>query len=301
MLGARPILVGAAGEDFSDYRSWLSRHGVVTDHVHISQSRHTARFVCTTDDTMAQIATFYAGAMAEARMIELGPIHDPVGPRPRAHRRRRPRGDAAPHRGVPQPRHPVHRRPLAAAGVRRRPVHPQADRRRRLPVHQRVRVAPHRDQDRMEPGRDRRPGHHPGHHPRQGRRRHPHQGRRTRSTCRSPATSSGSTPPGSATRSAPASSSAWPAGWATSGAPRSARCSRPTCCETDGAQEYVVTRSGFVDHVADGLRRRRRRGDRAARAVRPRLTVALDTAMVHPPVEPPEHPLAARHRPRRPR
>ena len=75
VLGARPILVGAAGEDFSDYRSWLTRHGVVTDHVHISQSRHTARFVCTTDDTMAQIATFYAGAMAEARMIELGPIH----------------------------------------------------------------------------------------------------------------------------------------------------------------------------------------------------------------------------------
>ena len=76
VLGARPILIGAAGEDFADYRSWLSRHGVVTDHVHISESRHTARFVCTTDDTMAQIATFYAGAMAEARMIELGPIHD---------------------------------------------------------------------------------------------------------------------------------------------------------------------------------------------------------------------------------
>ena len=79
VLGARPILVGAAGEDFADYRSWLTRHGVVTDHVHISESRHTARFVCTTDDTMAQIATFYAGAMAEARMIELGPIHDQWG------------------------------------------------------------------------------------------------------------------------------------------------------------------------------------------------------------------------------
>ena len=76
VLGSRPILVGAAGEDFGDYRSWLSRHGVVTDHVHISESRHTARFVCTTDDTMAQIATFYQGAMAEARMIELGPIHE---------------------------------------------------------------------------------------------------------------------------------------------------------------------------------------------------------------------------------
>ncbi|MBT9254770.1 carbohydrate kinase family protein [Phycicoccus sp. MAQZ13P-2] len=76
VLGARPLLVGAAGEDFADYRSWLGRHGVVTDHVLVSGTRHTARFVCTTDDDMAQIATFYAGAMSEARMIELGPIHD---------------------------------------------------------------------------------------------------------------------------------------------------------------------------------------------------------------------------------
>ncbi len=76
VLGARPLLVGAAGEDFADYRSWLGRHGVVTDHVLVSSTRHTARFVCTTDDDMAQIATFYAGAMSEARMIELGPIHD---------------------------------------------------------------------------------------------------------------------------------------------------------------------------------------------------------------------------------
>ena len=73
-LGQRPILVGAAGEDFGDYRSWLTRHGVDCDHVHISDSKHTARFVCTTDDDMAQMATFYAGAMSEARLIELGPI-----------------------------------------------------------------------------------------------------------------------------------------------------------------------------------------------------------------------------------
>lgn len=73
-LGQRPVLVGAAGEDFADYRSWLTRHGVDCDHVHISDSKHTARFVCTTDDDMAQMATFYAGAMSEARLIELGPI-----------------------------------------------------------------------------------------------------------------------------------------------------------------------------------------------------------------------------------
>jgi adenosine kinase len=78
-LGQQPILVGAAGEDFADYRSWLERHGVDCDSVHISQTRHTARFVCTTDEQMAQIATFYAGAMSEAREIELGPVAERVG------------------------------------------------------------------------------------------------------------------------------------------------------------------------------------------------------------------------------
>jgi adenosine kinase len=73
-LGQRPLLVGAAGEDFGDYRSWLTRHGVNCDHVLISSTKHTARFVCTTDDDMAQMATFYAGAMSEARLIEIGPI-----------------------------------------------------------------------------------------------------------------------------------------------------------------------------------------------------------------------------------
>jgi adenosine kinase len=78
-LGLRPILVGAVGEDFVDYRSWLVRHNVDCDSVHVSQSRHTARFVCTNDSTMAQIASFYAGAMSEARDIELTPIVDRVG------------------------------------------------------------------------------------------------------------------------------------------------------------------------------------------------------------------------------
>ena len=78
-LGQEPILVGAAGEDFAEYRSWLERHGVDCDSVHISETRHTARFVCTTDEHMAQIATFYAGAMSEAREIELGPVATRVG------------------------------------------------------------------------------------------------------------------------------------------------------------------------------------------------------------------------------
>src|SRR3954465_6851437 len=58
-LGQRPVLVGAVGEGFTDYRSWLQRHGGDRHSVRVSESRHTARFVCTTDTDMAQIATFY--------------------------------------------------------------------------------------------------------------------------------------------------------------------------------------------------------------------------------------------------
>ena len=78
-LGLLPVLVGAVGPDFADYESWLQRHGVDTRGVHISESRHTARFICTTDEEQNQIASFYPGAMSEARNIELKPVVDLVG------------------------------------------------------------------------------------------------------------------------------------------------------------------------------------------------------------------------------
>ncbi len=78
-LGLRPILVGAVGPDFADYGSWLSRHGVDIDSIHVSEVHQTARFVCTTDEEANQIASFYSGAMSEARDIELQPVHDRLG------------------------------------------------------------------------------------------------------------------------------------------------------------------------------------------------------------------------------
>ena len=78
-LGLSPILVGAVGVDFAEYRAWLERHGVDCDSVHVSEVAHTARFVCTTDDDLNQIASFYAGAMSEARSIELAPIAQRAG------------------------------------------------------------------------------------------------------------------------------------------------------------------------------------------------------------------------------
>ncbi|NDK89649.1 carbohydrate kinase family protein [Gordonia desulfuricans] len=78
-LGGSPVLVGAVGADFHDYRQWLEAHGVDCRSVRVSETKQTARFMCTTDETMAQLASFYAGAMSEAREIALGDVITTAG------------------------------------------------------------------------------------------------------------------------------------------------------------------------------------------------------------------------------
>jgi adenosine kinase len=74
-LGHRPRLVASVGRDFEvEYRGWLEAAGVDTSAVRVSEAKHTARFVCTTDSALAQIASFYPGAMAEANEIDLADI-----------------------------------------------------------------------------------------------------------------------------------------------------------------------------------------------------------------------------------
>ncbi|MFF6918418.1 PfkB family carbohydrate kinase [Streptomyces sp. NPDC012466] len=70
-LGLAPLLVGAVGADFAEYEVWLKENGVDTGGVRVSDTRQTARFMCTTDRDSNQIASFYTGAMAEARDIDL--------------------------------------------------------------------------------------------------------------------------------------------------------------------------------------------------------------------------------------
>ncbi len=79
VLGGNVALVGAAGNDFDEYRGWLTDHGVDCDSVLISDSAYTARFVCTTDEDMAQIASFYPGAMSESRNIKLADVASRTG------------------------------------------------------------------------------------------------------------------------------------------------------------------------------------------------------------------------------
>jgi adenosine kinase len=79
VLGLNPVLIAAVGKDWADYDAWLSRHGVDTSHALVSTTLHTAHFVVTTDQELNQIASFFPGAMSEARNIELSPIMQKVG------------------------------------------------------------------------------------------------------------------------------------------------------------------------------------------------------------------------------
>jgi adenosine kinase len=79
VLGGSVALVGAAGRDFAEYRAWLEAAGVDCGSVLISATAHTARFVCTTDLDMAQIASFYPGAMSEARDISMADMVARIG------------------------------------------------------------------------------------------------------------------------------------------------------------------------------------------------------------------------------
>jgi adenosine kinase len=77
-LGLRPLLVGTVGPDFSEYREWLDGHGVDVSEVRQSTEHHTARFTCTTDTDLNQIATFYPGAMSEDSRIGLASLPGPI-------------------------------------------------------------------------------------------------------------------------------------------------------------------------------------------------------------------------------
>ena len=79
VLGGSAALVGAAGVDFTEYREWLESAGVDCSTVLVSDTQHTARFVCTTDEDMAQIASFYPGAMSQARNIKMADVVAAVG------------------------------------------------------------------------------------------------------------------------------------------------------------------------------------------------------------------------------
>ncbi len=78
LLGERPVVMGTAGQDFGDYRTWLEVHGVDTSGVRVIPEVFTASFFVSTDRRQNQIASFYTGAMAYARELSFHNLTMPV-------------------------------------------------------------------------------------------------------------------------------------------------------------------------------------------------------------------------------
>ena len=71
LLGGQSAIMATAGNDFTEYGEWLKRSGVDISEVRIIEDKLTASFFATTDQTNAQIASFYPGAMQEAASLSL--------------------------------------------------------------------------------------------------------------------------------------------------------------------------------------------------------------------------------------
>ncbi|HEY70969.1 MAG TPA: carbohydrate kinase family protein [Anaerolineae bacterium] len=76
LLGERPAIMATVGEDFGEYRAWLESLGVNTKAVRTVPDLLTASFFVNTDRSNAQIASFYAGAMAEAAQLHFADLPD---------------------------------------------------------------------------------------------------------------------------------------------------------------------------------------------------------------------------------
>jgi adenosine kinase len=77
LLGEHPRVMATVGEDFGEYRQWLESKGVDTALMQVVPGLYTASFFATTDQSNAQLASFYPGAMGVAAQQSL------TGVRPR--------------------------------------------------------------------------------------------------------------------------------------------------------------------------------------------------------------------------
>lgn len=63
LLGQKVVIISSAGVDFSSYKSWLQRHGIITRYIPIIKKVSTATAHIITDKADNQITAFYTGAM----------------------------------------------------------------------------------------------------------------------------------------------------------------------------------------------------------------------------------------------
>jgi len=75
LLGVEPLVVAAAGQDFGEYRNWMSEKGIDASGIHEVVGEFTASCFINTDQSNNQLVAFYTGAMARSRDLSLLPYH----------------------------------------------------------------------------------------------------------------------------------------------------------------------------------------------------------------------------------
>ncbi|MBL6965286.1 MAG: carbohydrate kinase family protein [Anaerolineales bacterium] len=77
LLGGKPRVMATVGEDFADYRAFLEAAGVDTQLMKVIEGKFTASFFANTDQSNAQIASFYPGAMDHAGELSFHDLAEP--------------------------------------------------------------------------------------------------------------------------------------------------------------------------------------------------------------------------------
>lgn len=81
LLGEHPRVMATVGEDFEDFRVFLEGAGIDTSLMEVVPGLFTASFFATTDQSNAQLASFYPGAMGDAArqsVVQVSPRPDLV-------------------------------------------------------------------------------------------------------------------------------------------------------------------------------------------------------------------------------
>ena len=71
LLGEKPLVVSAAGQDFGEYRAFMDEHGIDHRGVKEIKNEFTASCFINTDQVNNQIVAFYPGAVGHAKEVTL--------------------------------------------------------------------------------------------------------------------------------------------------------------------------------------------------------------------------------------
>lgn len=71
LLGEKPLVVSAAGQDFADYRAWMKGVGIDPSGIKEVPAEFTASCFINTDQVNNQIVAFYPGAVGHAKEVSL--------------------------------------------------------------------------------------------------------------------------------------------------------------------------------------------------------------------------------------